>query len=169
VVVVGGGDSAVEEGLFLTKFARQVVVIHRRDELRADSYLQDRILKKDNVEVLWDTIVTAIEGDGVVERLALENTKSRDPSSMSSIEVSGVFIAIGHIAKTEWLDGLVNLEDGFIITDRLMQSSRSGIFACGDIRNTPLRQIATAVGDAAIAAFGAHAYVGQWKADHESD
>lgn len=168
VAVVGGGNSAIEEALYLSEIAEKVYVIHRRDSLRADSYLQERLLAKDNIEMLWDTIVTGIEGEGVVERLELENVKTRDGGSMRSLDVNGIFIAVGHIAKTEWLADVLKLEDGFIVTDSMMRTNQPGIFACGDIRNTPLRQIATAVGDAAIAAFAAHGYVGQWKAEHDT-
>ncbi len=164
VAVAGGGNSAIEEALYLSEIAEKVYVIHRRDALRADSYLQERLFAADNVEVLWNSVVTSIQGPGgVVERLELENPQTHEPSS---IEVNGIFIAIGHIAKTEWLADVLELEDGFIVTDPMMRTSKPGIFACGDIRNTPLRQIATAVGDAAIAAFAAHGYVGQWKAEH---
>ena len=164
VAVVGGGNSAIEEALYLSEIAEKVYVIHRRDALRADSYLQERLFAADNVEVLWNSVVTAIQGPaGLVERLELENPQTHEPSS---IEVNGIFIAVGHIAKTEWLADTLQLEEGFIVTDAMMRTSQPGIFACGDIRNTPLRQIATAVGDAAIAAFAAHGYVGQWKADH---
>ncbi len=166
VAVVGGGNSAIEEALYLSEIAEKVYVIHRRDALRADSYLQERVLAKDNVEVLWNSVVTSIHGPGgLVERLELENPQTHEPSSVA---VNGIFIAVGHIAKTEWLANVLELEDGFIITDPMMRTSQPGIFACGDIRNTPLRQIATAVGDAAIAAFAAHGYVGQWKADHNT-
>ena len=164
VAVVGGGNSAIEEALYLSEIAEKVYVIHRRDALRADSYLQERLFDADNVEVLWNSVVTSIQGPGgMVERLELENPQTHEPSS---IDVNGIFIAIGHIAKTEWLADVLKLEDGFIVTDPMMRTSQPGIFACGDIRNTPLRQIATAVGDAAIAAFAAHGYVGQWKAEH---
>lgn len=164
VAVVGGGNSAIEEALYLSEIAEKVYVIHRRDALRADSYLQERLFAADNVEVLWNSVVTSIQGPGgLVERLELENPQTHEPSS---IDVNGIFIAVGHIAKTEWLADVLKLEDGFIVTDSMMRTSQPGIFACGDIRNTPLRQIATAVGDAAIAAFASHGYVGQWKAEH---
>ncbi len=163
VAVVGGGNAAVEEALYLADIVKKLYLIHRRDELRADKYLQERLFDRDNVEVLWDSVVTAIEGKDVVERLVLQNTQTE---AISSLEVDGLFIAIGHIAKTEWLRELLNLNQGFIVTDTLMRTSQAGIFACGDIRNTPLRQVATAVGDAAIAAFSAHNYVNEWKATH---
>jgi len=164
VAVAGGGNSAAEEALYLANIVEKAYLIHRRDELRADEYLQKRLFDRQNVHILWNTVVTAVEGEGVVQRLALRNTQTQEPDS---IEVAGLFIAIGHIAKTEWLGGLLELKDGFIVTDRLMKTNQPGIFACGDIRDTPLRQIATAVGDAAIAAFSAHSYVDRWKSEHQ--
>ncbi len=156
VAVVGGGNTAIEEATYLANIAAQVYVIHRRDELRAEEYLEERVLKRQNVEILWNTIVTAINGEDAVEALTLENTLTGDNRRL---EVDGVFIAIGHVAKTEWLEDLLELDGGFVITDERMQTNQPGIFACGDIRDTVLRQIATAVGDAAIAAYTAHTYV----------
>ncbi|MFP3904106.1 MAG: thioredoxin-disulfide reductase [Armatimonadota bacterium] len=156
VAVVGGGNTAIEEAIYLANIAKNVYIIHRRDELRAEEYLEEQIMKRENTEILWNTIVTAINGDESVETLTLEDTVTGD---LRTLEVDGVFIAIGHVAKTEWLEDLLELEDGFIITDERMQTSQPGIFACGDIRNTVLRQIATAVGDAAIAAYTAHTYI----------
>ncbi len=164
VAVAGGGNAAAEEALYLAHIAEKVYVIHRRDELRADKYLQKRLFEAKNIEILWNSVVAAIEGDGEVERLQLRNTQTEE---LSYIEVQGIFVAIGYIAKTEWLAELLELTDGFIVTDRLMRTNQAGIMACGDIRNTPLRQIATAVGDAAIAAFSAHKYVSEWRAERQ--
>lgn len=167
VAVVGGGDAAIEEAMYLSNIAETVYVIHRRDELRAQDYLQQQVFETPNVQILWDTIVTAIIGENAVETLELENTRTGEEDTL---DVDGLFIAIGHVAKTEWLEGLVELENGFVVTDERMQTNQPGIFACGDIRNTVLRQIATAVGDAAIAAYSAHTYVESAKARmrHES-
>jgi len=162
VAVVGGGNAAVEEALYLADIVEKLYLIRSRDELRADKYLQERISERDNVEIMWNSVVSAIEGQDAVQTVALKNTQT---AATSSIDVDGIFISIGHVPKTEWLGDLLSLKDGFIITDELMRASRPGIFACGDIRNTPLRQIATAVGDAAIAAFSAHNYVNEWKAE----
>ncbi|MFO7946414.1 MAG: thioredoxin-disulfide reductase [Armatimonadota bacterium] len=160
VAVVGGGNTAIEEAMYLANIAEKVYVIHRRDELRAEEYLAKRVLDHEKIDILWNTVVTAVNGKDAVETLTLENTVTGD-SRM--VDVDGVFIAIGHVAKTEWLEDLLELEGGFIITDERMQTSQPGIFACGDIRNTVLRQIATAVGDAAIAAYAAHTYVDSMK------
>ncbi len=164
VAVVGGGNAAVEEALYLADIAEKLYLIHRRDELRADKYLQERIFDRDNVEIMWNSVVAAIEGQDAVQTVALNSTQTEETSS---IDVDGIFIAIGHVAKTEWLGGLLSLDHGFITTDTLMRTSQPGIFACGDIRDTPLRQIATAVGDAAIAAFSVHNYVNEWKAERQ--
>lgn len=164
VAVAGGGNAAAEEALHLADIAERVYVIHRRDALRADEYLQKRLFETENIEILWDSVVAAIEGDGEVERLQLRNTQTDE---LSHIDVQGIFVAIGHIAKTEWLAELLDLEGDFIVTDELMRTNQPGIMACGDIRDTPLRQIATAVGDAAIAAFSAHKYVSEWRAERE--
>jgi len=164
VAVAGGGNAAAEEALHLAHIAERVYVIHRRDALRADEYLQKRLFETKNIEILWDSVVAAIEGDGEVERLQLRNTQTDE---LSYIDVQGIFVAIGHIAKTEWLAELLDLEGDFIVTDELMRTNQAGIMACGDIRDTPLRQLATAVGDAAIAAFSAHNYVSEWRAEQE--
>ncbi len=164
VAVVGGGNTAVQEALHLADIVEKLYLIHRRDELRADTYLQERIFERDNVEIVWNSVVASIEGQDAVQTVALKNTQTEETSS---IDVDGIFIAIGYVAKTEWLGDLLSLKDGFIITDELMRTSQPGIFACGDIRDTPLRQIATAVGDAAIAAFSAHNYVNEWKAERQ--
>ena len=156
VAVVGGGNSAIEEALYLADIAEKVYAIHRRDELRADDYLQKRILERPNVEVLWNSVVSEIHGEQAVESLKLQDTQTGESTS---VQAEGLFIAVGHIAKTEWLHDALELKQGFIVTDQLMRTSQPGVFACGDIRDTPLRQIATAGGDAAIAAFSAHSYV----------
>lgn len=161
VAVVGGGNTAIEEAMYLSNIAEKVYVIHRRDELRAEDYAAQQAFATENIEILWDTVVTAINGEDAVESLDLENTKTGDTDVL---EVDGVFIAIGHVAKTEWLEDLLELDNGFVITDDRMQTNQPGIFACGDIRNTVLRQIATAVGDAAISAYTAHTYVQSAKA-----
>jgi thioredoxin reductase (NADPH) len=165
VAVAGGGNAAAEEALYLADIAEKVYVIHRRDELRAEQYLQKRLFEAENIEILWNSVIVAVEGEREVERLQLRNTQTDE---LRYVEVQGVFVAIGHIAKTEWLADLLEIEGGFIVTDELMRTNQPGILACGDIRDTPLRQIATAVGDAAIAAFAAHKYVAEWRAERAS-
>jgi thioredoxin reductase (NADPH) len=165
VAVAGGGNAAAEEALYLADIAEKVYVIHRRDELRAEQYLQKRLFDAENIEILWNSVIVAVEGEREVERLQLRNTQTDE---LRYVEVQGVFVAVGHIAKTEWLADLLEIEGGFVVTDELMRTNQPGILACGDIRDTPLRQIATAVGDAAIAAFAAHKYVGEWRAERAS-
>lgn len=158
VAVIGGGDVALEEALYLAELAAKVYVIHRRDELRGQPYLQHRAFEQDNIEFIWDTVVTEIIGDQQVEGLLIQNKKTAD---QRRLDLDGVFIAIGYVAATEWLGNIVELNDGFIVTDQYMRTNQPGIFAVGDIRSGSLRQIATAVGDGAIAAHSAYEYVNQ--------
>jgi thioredoxin reductase (NADPH) len=157
IAVVGGGDSAVQEGIFLTRFAEKVYIIHRRDQLRAEKILQERALSNPKIEFIWDTIVKKIEGNESVKSLKIENVKTRETSSL---EVQGVFIYIGYNPNTEFLTGLLNLDsEGFIITDEKMATSAPGVFAIGDVRSKELKQIATAVGEGATAAVEAAKYI----------
>jgi thioredoxin reductase (NADPH) len=158
VAAVGGGDTAVQESVFLTKFARKVYLIHRRDELRATKILQERALANDKIEILWDSIVTSINGGLTnVENISIKNVKTGDTKDLA---VDGCFIWVGISPNADFLKDGVNVDEyGFIITDSNMATSAPGVFAAGDVRNTPLRQITTAVGDAAIAAFSAEQYI----------
>jgi thioredoxin reductase (NADPH) len=156
VAVVGGGNSAVGEALYLANLAKQAYLIHRRDSLRAEQYMQDKAFATPNLEIIWDTVLERCLGEDNLTGLELKNVKTGE---VSILKVDGVFAAIGHVAKTEWLAGLLQLDDGFIITDQLMGTNQPGLFACGDIRVTHLRQISTAVGDATIAAHAAYQYV----------
>ncbi len=156
VAVVGGGNTAVDEAIYLSDIATKVYLIHRRDELRAEAYLQQRAFARDNIEFVWNSIVTEILGSDLVEGVRVYNKKT---DAQTDLAVDGVFIAIGHVPNTGWLGDLLELKDGFIITDKYMATSQPGIFAAGDVRDTPLRQITTAVGDAAIAAYSAYQYV----------
>ncbi len=158
VAAVGGGNTAVQESLFLTKFAKKVYLIHRRDELRATKILQERAFANKKIESVWDSVVTAINGGLTnVEGITIKNVKTGDTKELS---VDGCFIWVGIHPNTGFLGDSINLnEAGFVITDLKMETSVPGVFAAGDVRNTPLRQIATAVGDAAIAAFSAEQYI----------
>jgi thioredoxin reductase (NADPH) len=156
VALVGGGNSAVDEAVYLSEIAEQVYLVHRRHELRAEAYLQNRALARENLEIVWDTVVEEVLGEQEVEALRLRNVLTQEESRL---EVDGFFVAIGHEPKTKWLEGTVELEEGFIVTDSRMRTSQSGVFAAGDVRNTPLRQITTAVGDATLAAHSAHQHV----------
>lgn len=149
VAVVGGGDSAVEEALFLTRFARAVYLIHRRDRLRAVQNLQDKLLTHPQVKVFWNTVVQEVQGDKKVEGLTLmQKDGSRD------LPVNGVFVSIGREPNTVFLGNQVELNDNkFIITDEEMRTSTPGVFAAGDVREKLLRQVVTAASDGAIAAY----------------
>lgn len=153
VAAVGGGDTAVQETLFLTKFVKKVYLIHRRDALRAEKILQERALANEKIEFVWDSVLTGISGLTDVEKISVQNVKT---GATRDLAVEGCFIWIGILPNTGFLPDEIEVDaDGFIVTDRNMQTSVPGVFAAGDVRNTPLRQIATAVGDAAIAAFSA--------------
>jgi len=158
LVVVGGGDSAVEEGVYLTRFADKVTIIHRRDELRAQKILQDRAFNNDKVEFIWDTVVNSINGpEGKVSSVSLENTKTGEKTEFST---DGVFPYIGMDPLSEPFVSLgITNDEGYIVTDENMATEVPGIFAAGDIRDKKLRQIVTATGDGSIAAEEAIAYV----------
>ena len=158
IAVVGGGDSAVQEAIFLTKFAEIVYVIHRRDELRAEKILQERAFSNPKIKFVWNSIAEKIDGDDAgVNVIHITNVKNGDKSAL---DVQGVFIYIGYNPNTEFLKGLVSLnKESYIITDENMSSSVPGIFAAGDVRSKQLKQIATAVGDGATAAMAAEKYV----------
>ncbi len=157
VAVVGGGDSAVEEGMFLTKFADKVYLVHRRDELRAAQIAQERCFDNNKVEFVWDSVPRRIEGQEMVEALEVENVKTGEKRSLP---VNGVFIYIGQDPNTAWLADVVELDEhGYIVTDDLQRTSMPGVFACGDATVGPLKQIARAVGDGALAAVQAEKYL----------
>jgi thioredoxin reductase (NADPH) len=157
IAVIGGGDSAVQEGIFLTKFAEKVYIVHRRDKLRAEKLLQERALGNQKVEFVWDTVVEEIQGNDAVQSLKLRNVKTQE---ITPLDVQGVFIYIGYNPNTDFLRDIVELDqEGFIITNELMVTSVPGIFAAGDVRSKNLKQIATAVGDAAIAGVEAEKYI----------
>ncbi len=157
VAVIGGGDTAVEESLFLTRFASKIYHVHRRDELRAVKLLQERAMAEEKIEFVWDTVPLRILGADGVEGIELRNVKTGETSLR---EVQGVFIFIGTIPNTELVQGLVTLDDaGFVITDDQMETSVPGVFAAGDMRSKTFRQISTAVGEGAAAAHGAEKFV----------
>lgn len=161
VVVVGGGDSAVEEALFLTKFAKKVILIHRRERLRAAKILQERALANKKIEFIWDSAVTEILGEEGVDGVRVKNKKTKEEKE---IPCQGVFISIGIIPATEFLKGLTNIDErGYLLTDEDMKTSQEGIYACGDCRKKLLRQIITACGEGALAAFAATKYVEELK------
>ncbi|MDL1967783.1 MAG: thioredoxin-disulfide reductase [Deltaproteobacteria bacterium] len=157
VAAVGGGDTAVQESIFLTKFAKKVYLIHRRDQLRATKILQERAFANDKIEFVWDSVLTSIDGLANVEKITAKNVKTGETKELS---VDGCFIWTGILPNTNFLKNEVKVDDnGFIIVNLNMQSSVQGVFAAGDVRSTGLRQIATAVGDAASAVFSAEHYI----------
>lgn len=159
VAVVGGGDAAVEEAMFLTRFAEQVVIIHRRDELRAINVLQERAKDNEKIEFRLNTVVEAIQGNQKVESLRLRNVVTGD---IQEEPFDGVFIFVGTQPNTKFLEGVLSLDEkGCIVTNETMGTSLKGVYAAGDVRNTPFRQVATAVGDGAIAANSAEQYLAE--------
>ena len=161
LVVIGGGDSAVEEGTYLTQFASEVTIIHRRDELRAQKILQDRAFNNDKVKFIWDTVVEEIQGENNVQSLRLRNVKTDEVSEFSA---DGVFIYVGLIPNTSAFESLgITDEEGWIVTDNKMETSVPGIIEVGDVRDTVLRQVATAVGDGSIAGDAAFKFIEKLK------
>ncbi len=157
VVVVGGGDTALQEALFLTHFASRVTLIHRRSRLRAAAILQERARKNEKIRFLWDSVVKEIRGKEFVEAVLVENLSSKEVSQVSA---EGVFIFVGLTPNTAPFSRVVNLdENGYIVTDQEMKTSETGIFAAGDCTRKLLRQVVTACGDGATAAFSAQLYV----------
>ncbi|MBI5892738.1 MAG: thioredoxin-disulfide reductase [Deltaproteobacteria bacterium] len=155
VLVVGGGDTAVKEAIYLSKLAKKVYIAHRRDQLRAEKIIQEKALSTPNIEMLWSHIIEEIKGGQGVEKAVLKNLKD---NSAKEINVTGVFIFIGVNPNTDFAH-VEKDKNGYIITNQSMETSIKGIFAAGDCRVTPLRQVSTAVGDGAIAAFIAEKYV----------
>lgn len=157
IFVVGGGDKAVEEAIYLTRYAKKVTLIHRRGELRASRILQERLFENKKAEVLWDTVPLEIAGEKAVEALKIKNLKNNQISTMAC---SGVFIFVGIHPNTEFLRNLITLdEQGFVAADEAMKTSVEGIFAAGDCRKKTLTQVITACGDGATAAFSANYYL----------
>jgi len=150
VVVVGGGDSALEEGLFLTKFANKVSIIHRRDELRAGPALTKRAFANDKIEFIWDTVVDEVVGNGMVTAVETTNLKSAEKKQ---IDTDGVFIYVGHYPNSKFLEGHLAMDEhGYVIADEKMRTSVPGVFAAGEIQDSMYRQIATSVGQGCAAA-----------------
>jgi len=156
VAVIGGGNTAVDEAVYLSDICEKVYLVHRRDRLRAEDTLQQRAFKRPNIDFIWDSVVSEVVGPDFVTGLRIKNVNTEE---LRNLAVDGVFVAIGHDPQTGWLEGVVELNQGYVIADLTMATSAPGIFVAGDTRDTPLRQITTAVGDAAIAAFSAYQYV----------
>ena len=158
VAIAGGGDTAAEEALFLSRFASKVYLVHRRDQLRATRVLQERILAHDKIEPVWNSVVAEVLGDNTgVTGLALTDPHG---GNGRTLEVAGLFVAIGVVPKAHFLAGILDLDaEGYILTDSECRTSMPGVFAAGDVRKKILKQIATAVGDGAIAAIVAEKHL----------
>ena len=157
VAVIGGGNSAVYEALQLTKFASKVIVIHRRNELRATRIIQEKAFAEPKIEFLWNNIVERIEGEDVVKRLRLRNVVSGEESTL---DVSGVFVSIGFKPNTDYLKDILPLDAaGYIVVNEKMEAGIPGIFAAGDIRSGSIRQVIAAAGDGATAAIYAERFI----------
>lgn len=157
VAVVGGGNSAVEEAIYLTKFASKVYLIHRRDELRADKIIQERAMKNEKIEFIWNSVVSEIQGAELVNNLVLKDTNTNEQSNLA---VDGIFPYIGITPNVENISGQIAQDkSGFILTDETMKTSIDGVYAVGDVRKTPLRQVITAASDGAVAGVYAVKYI----------
>ena len=149
IVVAGGGDSAVEEALFLTKFASKVTIVHRRDRLRATRIIQEKAFKNSKIDFIWDSVIDSIEGTPTVKNVKIRNVKT---SEVTDFKADGVFVFVGYIPGTEFVPGIISKNnEGYIITDIEMRTNIPGVFAAGDIISKKQRQIVTACGDAATA------------------
>jgi thioredoxin reductase (NADPH) len=157
VAVIGGGDTALEDALYLSRLCRKVYVIHRRGQLRAQKILRHKAVEETKIEFVWHTVVKEIKGEGVVKTILLESLKD---GQQRELAVAGVFIAVGQRPNTDLVRGVIELDDmGYVITDQDCVTSVAGIFAAGDVREKGLRQLTTAVGDGALAAAAAERYI----------
>lgn len=157
VMVVGGGNTAAADALYLARFAKKVYLVHRRDTLRAEKILRDPLLKAENVEFLWNSTPVRLLGNERIEGVELQNLKTNESKAISA---DGIFISIGRKPATQFLDGALKLdESGYIIADETTKTNIDGVFAVGDVRTKPLRQIVTAVGDGAVAVHFAEEYL----------
>jgi len=157
IVVVGGGDSALTEALYLTKFVKEVTIVHRRDAFRGTKIYQERVFANPKVKVLWNSVIEEIKGDAIVKSIRVRNVKTRE---VTDHPIEGVFLFVGLVPRTQFLGGLVQMdEEGYILADGNCETSVKGIFAAGDCRRKLVRQIATAVGDGATAACSTEKYL----------
>lgn len=157
LVVVGGGDSAMQEGIFLTRFTTKLTVVHRRDKLRANPLLQERAKQNSKIQFIWDTVVTEVVGDKKVQGVKLKNLKT---SQTKDFKTDGVFVFIGHDPNTGFLKGFIELDEkGYVKTDLKLQTSVPGIFACGEVRAGAVQQLVSCCGEGCEAALACQAYL----------
>lgn len=162
VYVVGGGDSAVEEAIFLTRFARKVTIIHRRDQLRAVKAIQERAFANEKIDFLWNSVVEKVDGEDALSEITVRNVVTGERTVIRASEADGTFGLfgfVGYAPNTELFEGKVNMDKGYIVTDEDMHTSVPGVFAAGDLRVKSLRQVITAAADGAIAAMQAAKYI----------
>ena len=163
VYVVGGGDAAVEEAMYLTKFARKVTIIHRRDELRAAKSIQEKAFKNEKLHFMWNTVVDEVDGeDDILSKMIVKNTKTGELTTIEADEddgLVGLFGFIGLLPKSDLFEGVIDMDKGYIKTDDNMHTNVEGVYAAGDIRVKSLRQVVTAAADGAIAAMQAEKYI----------
>ena len=167
VYVVGGGDAAVEEAMYLTKFARKVTIIHRRDELRAAKSIQEKAFKNEKLHFMWNTVVDEVDGeDDILSKMIVKNTKTGELTTIEADEDDGLFGLFGFIGllpKSDLFEGVIDMDKGYIKTDDNMHTNIPGVFAAGDLRVKSLRQVVTAAADGAIAAMQAEKYIADLK------
>lgn len=160
LIVVGGGDAALEEGIFLTKYASEVYIVHRRDQLRASQIMQERAFKNDKIKFIWDTVVEEIQGDDEKVTGALLRNVKTDEKQVFPID--GVFIFIGHIPNTELFTGVIDMDDqDYLVVDKLQRTNIDGVFAAGDVHDHVFRQAITAAGAGAAAAISAEKFIAE--------
>ncbi len=166
VYVVGGGDAAVEEAMYLTKFARKVTIIHRRDELRAAKSIQEKAFANPKIDFLWNTVVDEVGGEEVLSKMVVRNTKTGELTTIEADEDDGLFGLFGFIGllpNTKLFEGMIDMENGYVKTDDNMHTNIPGVYAAGDLRVKSLRQVVTAAADGAIAAMQAEHYIANLK------
>ncbi|MDD4323685.1 MAG: thioredoxin-disulfide reductase [Eubacteriales bacterium] len=155
VFVVGGGDTAVEEALYLSKFARKVTIIHRRDELRATGSIRERAFNNDKIHFMWNSVVTNLEGDGLLSRMTVKDTQTGEERVVEADPedgLFGVFVFVGFLPNSELYQGQVEMDNNYILGDERMRTNLKGVYVAGDIRKKPFRQVVTATSDGSIAA-----------------
>ena len=164
VYVVGGGDAAVEEAMYLTKFARKVTIVHRRDELRAAKSIQEKAFKNEKIHFMWNSTISELRGEGILESMVVTNTVTGEKTEIFADEEDGtfgVFVFIGYLPETKIFEGLLDMKGGYIVAGEDMKTNIPGVFAAGDCRVKTLRQVVTATADGAIAAVEAEKYINE--------